>query len=161
MRKALAVGLMALICCLAIYFVANGCSSERSTETQSTVISLRDVQFEYGSELLARDSTRGYYVEVYRAFQRMDVDSLAGGPSFVVAMYTDEDSVAVVLVDSEGNLQAVNKPFKTSSYTNCLMRGCAVCDQYYVSGTPEHGECVGRVMVQCAVWDWMFGWLCS
>lgn len=150
MRKLFAIALMAVICCAAIYLASiTGCSSQ-PTETQSTVMSLRDVQDEYGDELLARDSVQGITIDVYR----LSTDSMAT----VVAAYHTTDSCVVFIVNADGTVQNVTKPL--SEYTKCLINGIAVCNQWYDQNTQpiEHAQCTARVMVQCACWDTLFSW---
>lgn len=153
MKKLLAVGLMALICCLAIYFASlTGCSAQ-PTETRSTVMSLRDVRFELGSELVARDSADGIFVDVYR--------SLDDDKAMVVATYQREDSCVVFIVNTDGDVVAVTKPL--SSYTKCLISGVNACKQCHDPNLEpdEYAECVARVIIQCGILTTIFSWFCA
>lgn len=151
MRKALAIGLMGLICCLAIYFASlTGCSKQ-PTETQSSVMTLDDVQDEYGDELLARDTAQGITIDVYE----LNTDSTA----IVIVTYRVEDSCMVSVVSADGTINSMTKPF--SEYTKCLINGIAVCNQWYDKDKDPigHAQCVARVMTQCYCWDTLFSWL--
>lgn len=154
MRKLLAIALMFGICCVAIYLASSisGCSSQ-PTENNATVMSLRDVRFEFGSELLARDSTAGIYVDVYK--------SLDDDGSMVVATYQREDSCVVFIVNADGSIAPVTKPL--SSYTKCLISGIAACRQCHNPDLEPaaYAQCVGTVMMQCAVLTTVFSWFSS
>lgn len=154
MRKFVAIILMATICCLAIFVVSSldGCSSQ-PTENNATVMSLRDVRFDLGSELLARDSTEGIYVDVYK--------SLDDDGSMVVATYQREDSCVVFIVNPDGSISAITKPL--SSYTKCLISGVNACKQCHDPNLEpdEYADCVARVIMQCGILTTIFSWFCS
>lgn len=153
MRKLLAIALMAGICCAAIYLASlTGCSSQ-PTDNNATVMSLRDVHFDFGSELLARDSTEGIYVDVYK--------SLDDDGALVVATYKTDDSCVVFVVNPDGSIAAVTRPL--SSWTKCIISGVNACNQCHDPNIEpaEHAECVAKVMVQCAVLTTIFSWFCS
>lgn len=154
-HKLLWIGLaVATLTVVALTIFTTSCSRHGTgVEENSVTMSLSDARFEYGAELLARDSTDGVYINVYQAKEASGV---------MVAVFKSTDSCVVFLLDQEGNMQAVTKPL--SGVTSCLIRGVAMCQQLHGtndSNNQEYANCVAKVITQCSIMNYLFGWLCS
>lgn len=148
MRKFRSLIVVAILATCAV--VMNGCA--KPTENNSTTMPLDDVRFNYGGELLARDSAQGVTLDVYRTKDETGV---------VIAAYVVPDSCVVFLIGDDGQLQAVTKPM--SSFTKCLIRGTNVCEHLHDQSTDPEGfaRCVGKVILQCGVLSGIFSWFCE
>lgn len=148
MRKFRSLIVVAILATCAV--VVDGCA--KPTDNNSTTMPLDDVRFEYGAELLARDSAQGVTLDVYRTKDEKSV---------VIAAYVVPDSCVVFLIGDDGELQAVTKPM--SAWAKCISRGITVCQQFHDQNAEpdEYADCVAKVIIQCGLLTTIFSWFCE